>query len=200
MLTSLGAEDQLLFSLLADSKCIAITLDTNLLFHKTLSLLKLITNAYGNCILVLQPKWGWTLSTFANHSQPNIHESLLARQQCCYLRKIKNISQSKVVGIRIVGIRAAHSLARQLFEFAQWDSKFKHAKLCALSFWQLNDVMHYLWSNSICYNSLHDIGFKSIGCNPCTRAVKRHESARAGRWWWEIKDRSSIECGLHVAQ
>ncbi|MFP3018927.1 MAG: phosphoadenosine phosphosulfate reductase family protein [Candidatus Hodgkinia cicadicola] len=159
-----------------------------------------MTNSHGNFILIFLPKWGWALSAFAWNGEADIHESLSARLRCCGLRKVETASQSKTIGARIIGIRAAHSPVRQSFELTQWDNKFKHAKVCVLSFWRLSDVMQCLWSNSICYNSLHDDGFKSIGCNPCTRAVKRHESARAGRWWWETRDRSSTECGLHVSQ
>ncbi|MGP1918512.1 MAG: phosphoadenosine phosphosulfate reductase family protein [Candidatus Hodgkinia cicadicola] len=200
LLTSLGIEDQLLFSLTPNSWQTVVTINTNLLFPKTLNLLRLSLAAHGNCISIMSPRWGWALCAFAEHFETNIHESLFARVRCCYLRKVENISRNETVGIRIVGIRASHSAVRQMFEITQWDNKFKHVKLCALSFWRLPDVMQYLWSNSICYNSMHDVGFKSIGCNPCTRAVKRYESARAGRWWWEMKDRSSTECGLHVGQ
>ncbi|MGP1916397.1 MAG: phosphoadenosine phosphosulfate reductase family protein [Candidatus Hodgkinia cicadicola] len=198
LLTSLGIEDQLLLSLSANSKHTAVTINTNLLFPETLNLLKLSLAAHGNCISIMLPRRGWALCAIAEHLETNIHESSFARIRCCYIRKVENISRNKIVGIRIVGIRAAHSAVRQTFEIAQWDNKFKRIKLCAVSFWRSTDVMQYLWSNSICYNPLHDVGFKSIGCNPCTRAVKHHENARAGRWWWEIKDRSSTECGLHV--
>ncbi|MGP1926916.1 MAG: phosphoadenosine phosphosulfate reductase family protein [Candidatus Hodgkinia cicadicola] len=200
LLTSLGIEDQLLFSLSTNLKHTAVTINTNLLFPKTLNLLKLSLEAYGNFISIMLPKWGWALCALAEHIGTNIHESHFARLRCCYIRKVENISRNKNVGFRIVGIRAAHSIARQTFELVQWDNKFNHAKVCILSFWRLPDVMQCLWSNSICYNSMYDVGFKSIGCNPCTRAVKHYEDARAGRWWWETKDRSYVECGLHAVR
>ncbi|MGP1912036.1 MAG: phosphoadenosine phosphosulfate reductase family protein [Candidatus Hodgkinia cicadicola] len=199
LLTSLSAEDQLLLFLLTNLNHSAITINTNLLFPKTLNLLKLTTKAHGgNYIMTMSPKWSWVLSAFAKSPEVNVYDSLVVRLRCCHLRKVETIARGKFIGIRIVGVRAAHSPARQLFKFAQWDDKFNYVKFCALSFWHLNDIMQYLWSNSICYNSMHDVGFKSIGCSLCTRAIKRHESARAGRWWWEAKHRLPAECGLHV--
>ncbi|MFP3037532.1 MAG: phosphoadenosine phosphosulfate reductase family protein [Candidatus Hodgkinia cicadicola] len=199
LLTSLGFEDQLLLSFFESCKCVSSTIDTNLLFNASVGLLKLISNAYGSCFSITKPKWGWVLCAKAAFIKTNIHESATARLRCCLVRKVESIFRTRAVIVKLVGIRIPHSSARQQFEIAQWDRRFKHIKVCPVALWQSIDIMQYLWSNSICYNSLHDYGYKSIGCAPCTRAVKHWESARAGRWWWESGKQTSSECGLHTS-
>lgn len=199
LLTSLSLEDQLLFYLVDIFDQINITIDTNLLFPRTLELSKLMLNIKISDNMIILVKWGWALCAKGRYIKTNIYENHSSRLYCCFLRKVESISQNKPLGVQVSGVRIPHSFSRRSFESIQWDRKFKHIKLCALSFWYLDDIMHYLWSNSICYNSLHDIGFKSIGCSPCTRATKYNEKARAGRWWWENKQYLFAECGLHTS-
>ena len=101
----------------------------------------------------------------------------------------------KNVDIWITGLRASQSVTRTSMPIVEWDENFKVIKLNPLINWSEDDVWNYIKENKVPYNKLHDNGFPSIGCEPCTRAIKDGEDIRAGRWWWENPEHK--ECGLH---
>jgi phosphoadenosine phosphosulfate reductase len=128
---------------------------------------------------------------------PNsFYESLDNRKECCYIRKVEPLKRAlKGNEIWITGIRADQSGNRQDMPALEWDESNQIIKFHPILNWSLTDVKNYVKKNNIPYNSLHDKGFVSIGCAPCTRAIKDGEDFRAGRWWWEQNDKK--ECGLH---
>ncbi|MDT4856210.1 Thioredoxin-dependent 5'-adenylylsulfate reductase [compost metagenome] len=118
------------------------------------------------------------------------------RKECCYIRKIEPLKRAvKGYEVWITGIRADQSANREDMTPVEWDESNRIIKVHPLFYWTLTDVEAFLKINHIPYNTLHDKGFPSIGCQPCTRAIQPGEDFRAGRWWWE--DKSKKECGLH---
>jgi phosphoadenosine phosphosulfate reductase len=130
---------------------------------------------------------------------PNsFYESVENRKECCYIRKIEPLKRALSGNeLWITGIRADQSVNREGMEDVEWDEGNQLLKFHPIFDWTLDDVKAYVKENNIVYNTLHDKGFPSIGCAPCTRAVREGEDFRAGRWWWE--DQSKKECGLHAS-
>jgi phosphoadenosine phosphosulfate reductase len=125
------------------------------------------------------------------------YESVENRQLCCQIRKIEPLRRAlNGMKIWISGVRKEQSVTRQEFELIDWDESHKVIKLLPLVDWTESQVWDYLKEKKIPYNELHDKGFPSIGCLPCTRAIKPGESLRSGRWWWELPENK--ECGLHL--
>ena len=130
---------------------------------------------------------------------PNsFYESVENRKGCCYIRKVEPLKRAlKGNSIWITGLRAEHSTDRKDIPQLEWDETNNVIKYHPLLHWTFDEVKEYIRQNKIPYNSLHDKGFVSIGCAPCTRAIFPGEDIRAGRWWWES---SHKECGLHSAK
>ena len=196
--TSLGAEDQVLTHMLSNiKKGIRIfTLDTGRLFPETLDLLAKTNARYGSEIKVFFPDSA-QVEKMVNTKGINLfYESVENRKACCNIRKIVPMKRA-LEGARawISGLRAEQSITRKDLELVQWDHNFKLIKISPLRNWSEKDLWDYIHKNKVPYNVLHDKGFPSIGCQPCTRAVSDSEDIRAGRWWWELPD--SKECGLH---
>ncbi|HEY0667583.1 MAG TPA: phosphoadenylyl-sulfate reductase, partial [Sphingobacteriaceae bacterium] len=128
---------------------------------------------------------------------PNsFYESVENRKECCGIRKVEPLKRAlSGMSIWITGIRAEQSANRHDMHSIEWDDANGLIKFHAIFDWTLDEVKEYIKENNIPYNPLHDKGFPSIGCAPCTRAVAPGEDFRAGRWWWE--DTSKKECGLH---
>ena len=125
------------------------------------------------------------------------YDSIENRKQCCYLRKIEPLKKALPGNdIWITGLRKDQSVNRFFTKLVEWDEKFEIIKVNPLLEWTEKEVWAYIKANNVTYNALHDKGFPSIGCQPCTRAVKPGEDSRAGRWWWEAPEHS--ECGLHT--
>ena len=137
------------------------------------------------------------LEDLVNTKGPNsFYESVENRKECCYIRKIEPLKRALQGNeIWVTGIRAEQSQNREDMHDLEWDEGNRLVKFHPIFEWTLQDVKAYIKENNIVYNSLHDKGFPSIGCAPCTRAVQPGEDFRAGRWWWE--DQSKKECGLH---
>ncbi|HMP92960.1 MAG TPA: phosphoadenylyl-sulfate reductase, partial [Phnomibacter sp.] len=133
----------------------------------------------------------------AQHGPNAFYESTDLRKQCCHLRKVEPL-QRALAGhaIWITGIRAAHSPNRTEMPQVEWDGSNNIIKYHPLLHWSTQELQAFIKQHHIPYNPLHDKGFVSIGCAPCTRAIKPGEDFRAGRWWWE--DAEKKECGLHV--
>ncbi len=196
--TSLGAEDQLLAHFLSKtSKAIRIfTLDTGRLFEETCELIHITEQKYNLKIEVFFPDAG-SVEKMVNTKGINLfYESVENRKQCCNVRKIASLTRAlKGMKVWITGLRREQSEARSGIGMVGWDESQSIIKLNPLFEWTHDQVWAAIRADKIPYNSLHDKGFPSIGCLPCTRAVMPGEDFRAGRWWWESA--SKKECGLH---
>ena len=195
--SSFGAEDQVLTHFIAQNRLPVdiITLDTGRLFNETLETFEKTTRKYGNIVKTLFPDPA-DVEAYVNTKGINaFYNSVELRKECCNIRKIKPLERGlKGYGLWITGLRGDQSENRSHMKFFEWDNRFRIVKLNPLLPWTLDEVMDFIHANFIPYNLLHDRGFVSIGCAPCTRAIEPGEDFRAGRWWWE---QSQKECGLH---
>lgn len=196
--TSFSYEDQVITDHISRSVPVSIfTLDTGRLFPETYSTWSRTLERYELPIKAFYPDEE-QLEAFVTAKGPNaFYESVELRQQCCHIRKVVPLKKALAgKAVWITGLRAQHSPNRQDLEVLEWDASNNIIKYNPLLHWTTEEVMEYINQYNIPYNPLHDKGFISIGCAPCTRAVKPGEDFRAGRWWWE--DASKKECGLHV--
>ncbi|MEW5677151.1 phosphoadenylyl-sulfate reductase [Flavobacterium enshiense] len=197
--TSFGIEDQLITDAVFTQNLNNIevfTLDTGRLFQETYSTWHKTELQYNKHIKTYYPQAN-TLESFINEKGINpFYESQELRKQCCHIRKVEPLQGAlKGAAVWITGLRAEHSPNRNTLEILQWDEQYQLYKFNPLLHWTTEEVKQYVAQKGIPYNVLHDKGFISIGCAPCTRAIKEGEDFRAGRWWWE--DASKKECGLH---
>lgn len=197
--SSLGIEDQLITHyIFTNALPIRVfTLDTGRLFNETYSLLNRTNQRYDKKIEVYFPKHEAVEQLLTDKGPLSFYNSVEDRKQCCYIRKVEPLQRAlKGVKLWITGIRADQSAARQSLQLLEWDEANQLIKYNPLLHWTLDEVREAVKKDRIPYNILHDKGFVSIGCSPCTRAVNEGEDFRAGRWWWE--DTSKKECGLHA--
>ncbi|MBE5320290.1 phosphoadenylyl-sulfate reductase [Pedobacter sp. MR2016-19] len=198
--TSFGWEDQAITHLIfANNIPIKVfTLETGRLFPETYYVWNRTLEIYNKPIHAYYPL-NELLQDMVNTKGPSsFYESVENRKECCYIRKIEPLKRAlKGNEIWITGIRADQSANREDMHDLEWDEGNQLIKFHPIFDWTLDDVKAYIKENNIVYNTLHDKGFPSIGCAPCTRAVQPGEDFRAGRWWWE--DQSKKECGLHAA-
>jgi phosphoadenosine phosphosulfate reductase len=196
--TSFSLEDQvILHHIAAENLPVSVfTLDTGRLFSETYSVWTATRDKYGIPIQAFTPDAGH-LEKFINQKGPNaFYESVENRKACCFIRKVEPLRRA-LAGqkVWITGIRAEHSGNRSQLDILEWDESNRVNKYNPLLHWTQDDVKKYISDNDVPYNILHDRGFVSIGCQPCTRAIRPGEEFRAGRWWWEETDKK--ECGLH---
>lgn len=196
--TSLGAEDMVLTDLIARHRIgIAIgTLETGMLHEQTVALIPRIESHYGLSVEVYRPEAEAVIHFVKNHGERAMYESIDLRKGCCAIRKLEPLS--RMLNGRtawVTGLRREQSNNRGDVPFSEPDDKGR-TKFNPLADWSWNDVWHYIATNNVPYNPLHDQFMPSIGCAPCTRAIAVGEDFRAGRWWWE--DEKAKECGLHV--
>ena len=196
--TSLGAEDMVLTDLIAKHKLpIAIgTLETGKLHAETSALIPRIEARYGVAVEVYRPVAESVVHFVKKHGEKAMYESIDLRKSCCAIRKLEPLS--RMLADRdawITGLRREQSSNRGEVPLSEVDDKGR-TKFNPLAEWTWNDVWHYIATNEVPYNPLHDEFMPSIGCAPCTRAIAVGEDFRAGRWWWE--DEKAKECGLHV--
>ena len=196
--TSLGYEDQVITDLiLANDIPIKIfTLDTGRMFAETYSVWKKTNDRYDTKIEAYFPDRTAEESLMTGKGPYSMYESVENRKECCFIRKIEPLNRA-LTGqkVWITGIRAEQSPNRQTMTQLEWDDAHGLFKFHPLMDWTFDAVKRYVHDNNVPYNLLHDRGFVSIGCQPCTRAIQPGEDFRAGRWWWE--DSSKKECGLH---
>lgn len=196
--TSFGVEDQIIAHLILTEKLpISIfTLDTGRLFTETYTLWSRTNEKYQAHIDAYYPN-STELQNFVTQHGPNaFYESVELRKQCCAVRKIEPLKRAIAnKKIWITGLRAEHSSDREQLPQVEWDESNQIIKYHPLLHWKTAEVFQYVRDHNILYNPLHDKGFVSIGCAPCTRAIREGEDFRAGRWWWE--DSTKKECGLH---
>lgn len=198
--TSFGWEDQVVTHLIfANNIPIKVfTLETGRLFPETYYVWNRTLEIYQQPIHAYFPQSDLLQDMVAAKGPSSFYESVENRKECCYIRKIEPLKRALAGNeIWITGIRADQSANREGMEDVEWDEGNQLFKFHPIFDWTLDDVKQYIKDNNIVYNTLHDKGFPSIGCAPCTRAVREGEDFRAGRWWWE--DQSKKECGLHTS-
>lgn len=196
--TSLGAEDQVITEMIAaiDPGMKIFTLDTGRLFQETYDVLDITRKKYGLNIEVCFPD-PVDVEEMVNSRGINLfYDSAENRKLCCFVRKTEPLTLAlQGMNAWICGLRREQSPSRKEIRAVEWDGIQKKIKVNPLINWTSEDVWNYIRSRKIPYNTLHDKGFPSIGCLPCTRAVQPGEDIRAGRWWWELL--GNKECGLH---
>ena len=197
--TSFGIEDQVLTQFIAEAggKIDVFTLETGRLFPETYYVWNRTLERYKLPIKAYYPQAALVEEMVTKKGPSSFYESVENRKECCFIRKIEPLKRAiKGYEIWITGIRAEQSPNREDMDFIEWDEGNQIIKIHPLFHWTLKDVESHLKQFNVPYNPLHDKGFPSIGCQPCTRAVAPGEDFRAGRWWWE--DKSKKECGLHA--
>lgn len=197
--TSFGIEDQVItdFIFKNDLDIQVFTLDTGRNFQETYSTWNRTLTKYGKPIQVFYPNTEGVEKLVREKGPNSFYDSVENRKECCYIRKVEPLNRAlKDQNLWITGIRAEQSPNRLDMSNLEWDGGHELVKFHPLFDWSFEDVKQYVRSNGIPYNPLHDKGFVSIGCAPCTRAIQEGEDFRAGRWWWE--DASKKECGLHI--
>jgi phosphoadenosine phosphosulfate reductase len=196
--TSLGAEDQAITHMISkiNKSANIITLDTGRVFPETYDLLHRTVNRYQIKIKSFYPDTA-QVEEMVNSKGINLfYESIENRKLCCHVRKIVPLQRAlQGMDAWITGLRREQSVTRTDLKIVEWDAANGLIKINPLLEWSEEQVWGYIKLNDIPYNKLHDQGFPSIGCQPCTRAIEKGEDLRAGRWWWEMPD--SKECGLH---
>jgi phosphoadenosine phosphosulfate reductase len=196
--SSLGAEDQVLTHMICDiDKSTRIfTLDTGRMFPETYKLIEKTNSRYKIKIEIFFPDYTQVENMVREKGINLFYESIENRKQCCHIRKIEPLKRAfKGLDVWICGLRREQSVTRTANQMVEWDENNGLLKVNPLIDWSEKQVWDYIRKNNIPYNELHDKGFPSIGCQPCTRAIKPGEDVRAGRWWWENPDKK--ECGLH---
>lgn len=197
--SSLAAEDMVLTDLILKSKLpIAIfSLETGRLHAETLAMLDKVKETYGYEIALYRPQPEAVEAYVAQNGLNAFYDSVEMRKECCRIRKVEPLGRA-LAGNKawITGQRRAQSATRTSLMIEEDDPGHFMTKFNPLADWSEEDVWTYLRDNKVPYNALHDQGYPSIGCEPCTRAIEPGEDVRAGRWWWENPE--SKECGLHV--
>ena len=199
--TSFGAEDQVLTDMLCrmSDRPSIFTLDTGRLPEQTYEVIQATREKYRIQIDILFPDWK-KVEEMVNRFGPNLfYKSIEARQLCCRVRKIEPLKR-KLSGLQawICGLRVEQSVTRSDLQRIELDANFGLIKVSPLVDWTTEQVWGYIRENQVPYNKLHDKGYSSIGCAPCTRPIRNGEDIRAGRWWWEKPEHK--ECGLHLGK
>ena len=196
--SSLGPEDQVLTDMLVkiNKNADIFTLDTGRLFPETYSLLDKTNMRYGIKISVYFPNFHQVEEMVSAGGINLFYESIEKRKLCCRVRKLEPLSRAFTeLDAWICGLRREQSVTRHDMELVEWDKTNNLLKINPLIDWTEKQIWDYIHEHHVPYSALHDNGFPSIGCQPCTRAIKPGEDARAGRWWWEAPEHK--ECGLH---
>ncbi len=196
--SSLGPEDQILTAMLTEinPKAKIFTLDTGRLFPETLRLLDRTNKKYAISIQVFFPDYKLVEEMVNRDGINSFYDSIEKRQLCCRIRKLEPLKRAfQGLEAWICGLRKEQSVTRHNLQLVEWDEVNNLIKFNPLMDWTEQQVWEYINQNQIHYNRLHDQGYPSIGCEPCTRSIEPGENIRAGRWWWESPDHK--ECGLH---
>ena len=197
--TSFGWEDQVISHIIFknDLPIKVFTLETGRLFPETYYVWNRTLEMYGKQIHAYYPNTQAVENMISTKGPSSFYESVENRKECCGIRKVEPLKRALAGNsVWITGIRADQSMNREHMDNVEWDEGNQLLKYHPIFDWTLEQVKEFIRENNIPYNSLHDKGFPSIGCAPCTRAVREGEDFRAGRWWWE--DQTKKECGLHT--
>lgn len=197
---SFGAEDMVLIDMLSRirPRTRVFTLDTGRLPQETYDLIEIARARYGD-IAVYAPEASAVEAMVAHHGPNLFYRSVELRKLCCHVRKVEPLRRAlEGLDAWITGLRRDQAPTRAAIGRAELDdADGRRVKINPLADWTGDEVWTYIHAHNVPYNALHDRGFPSIGCAPCTRAVRRGEDPRAGRWWWEVD--AHKECGLHPA-
>jgi phosphoadenosine phosphosulfate reductase len=203
---SLGPESMVLTNLIwaADTNSDAgrldeieiFSIDTGRLYPETYDLIERVQRHYGRTLRIYYPEAqdmeGWVSA----HGINGFRDGLDQRRGCCSIRKVEPFRRAVAGrGAWVTGIRRGQSASRAAAAPVEWDSEYSLHKVSPLLDWTEKEIWEYIRKKRLPYNTLHDQGFPSIGCAPCTRAVEPGADSRSGRWWWERSE--SRECGLH---
>ncbi len=195
--SSMGAEDQVLTDMIVklDKSVKIFTLDTGRLFPETYHLIEKTNQQYGISINIYFPDNAMVEKMVHEKGINLFYKSVDNRKECCHIRKVIP-AQRALQGMKvwITGIRKDQTLSRFFNKFIEWDDSNKLIKINPLLNWTEKQVWDYIRQHNVPYNELHDKGYPSIGCQPCTRAVTNKDDNRSGRWWWE--NTGPKECGL----
>ncbi|MBP8183296.1 MAG: phosphoadenylyl-sulfate reductase [Rhodoferax sp.] len=200
--SSLGAEDMVISHLI---NCLQLdigifVLETGALHQETLNLLARFQASSRAVVTVYQPVQASVVQFVGREGKDAMFKSITLRKACCGIRKMEPLERAlQNKDAWVTGLRREQSGARA--DVPLVDTSEPRTKINPLANWTWGDVWHYIQTNALDYNPLHDQFFPSIGCAPCTRAVSAGEDFRAGRWWWEanLEGGAAKECGLHVA-
>ncbi len=198
--SAFGEEDQVITHLIAtNSLPITIfTLDTGRLFQETYELMDRTRARYRINVETYFPDAGDVEQLVRTKGFNSFYESVENRKECCFIRKVKPLRRAlQGATIWVTGLRAGQSANRQNFEAVEWDPALQLVKYNPILNWTYDEMQAFIKANKVPVNALHAKGFASIGCAPCTRAIRPGEDIRAGRWWWE---QTQKECGLHEAK
>ncbi len=196
--TSLGAEDQVITDMIAkiSKEAKIFTLDTGRLFPETYTLIDETNKKYDIKIDVYFPRNEEVEKMVRERGINLFYETVENRKMCCGIRKVEPLKRAfKGLDVWICGLRKDQTISRFFSELVEWDKVNDLIKINPLIDWTEKDVWKYIKEKDVPFNPLHEQGFVSIGCQPCTRAVQPGEDFKAGRWWWEEQEQK--ECGLH---
>lgn len=198
--SSFGAEDVAIIDMMSKidvDKTKVFTLDTGRLNQETYDVMDEITRKYGISVDVYCPNQKELESMLRDRGMNLMYSSVENRKLCCEIRKVHPLSRAlKNLSGWITGLRREQTLTRSSIKKIEHDPVHNNIiKINPLAEWDNDMVWSYIRSNNVPYNKLHDHGYPSIGCEPCTRAVGPNEDPRSGRWWWE--NSAQKECGLH---
>ncbi|MCC6445566.1 MAG: phosphoadenylyl-sulfate reductase [Armatimonadetes bacterium] len=200
--SSFGAEDVVLIDMMVklNPQARIFTLDTGRLHQETYDVMDAIRGKYGISLEIFFPRTDATEEMVRANGLNLFYESIEKRKLCCGIRKVEPLNRAlSQLDAWITGLRREQAVTRTRVEKVEPDSSHSGlVKINPIADWTEAEVWDYVKTNGVPYNKLHDQGFPSIGCAPCTRAVAPGEDTRAGRWWWENPE--TKECGLHVKQ
>lgn len=199
--TSFGLEDQAITHAIFEAGLEVyielMTLDTGRLFPETYDLWAETEDRYGRRIAAVSPDRSAVEGLVGHQGINGFRHSVEARKACCHVRKVEPLTRALAgAGGWITGLRAEQSSFRASVPLADRDDTYGLVKINPLADWSRQELVRYVADNAVPYNPLHDKGYPSVGCAPCTRAVRLGEPERAGRWWWEQEAKK--ECGLHL--
>lgn len=198
--SSFGAEDMVVLDVLlqVNPSASVFLLDTGRLHQETYDLLARTRERYGRPVTVYVPRTE-ALQQLLDTAGPNgFYDSREARKACCQVRKVEPLGRAlNGYDAWLTGLRREQSVTRGSLPIVELDEAHGGiVKISPLADWSEAQVWTYIREHDLPYNALHDRGFSSIGCAPCTRAIAPGEEVRAGRWWWEAPEHK--ECGLHL--
>ena len=198
--SSFGAEDVVLIDMASrlQPKVKVFTLDTGRLNQETYNVMDSIRRKYGIQVEVYFPDAKKVEAMVREKGLNLFYESVENRKLCCGIRKVEPLKRAlKTVSAWITGLRRDQAVTRGGVKKVEWDEEHGGiAKINPLADWKREEVWDYIRKNDVPYNTLHNQNYLSIGCAPCTRAVKPGDDERSGRWWWENPE--GKECGIHV--
>lgn len=196
--TSFGPEDVVLLHLARQHapSLSAFTLDTGRLPPETYELVEELQQRLGFSLATYAPERAAVEELVGAHGYFSFRKSVAARKTCCEIRKVEPLRRA-LAGrpAWVTGLRREQSVTRTELAPVEWDVANGLVKLSPLASWSRSDVWDHIREHQLPYNKLHDVGYASIGCAPCSRAIRPWEDERAGRWWWEAAEHR--ECGLH---